>query len=277
MAFLGITHTAPVVQAMFDAIAADGRALHLQRGGSAAVRDGDQDATSGTCRADAAAARVLGVVGQDGSVTFDPAEHVKVVVNVVIDLDTLREEDDRAALVDGTTVPAEIAREVAQGAEWFRRLLTAPVTGHLLDYGRAAYCPEPLRRFVLARDQKCRRPGCSTTAMSRLQMDHATPFPDGPTDTANCGALCVRCHQLKTAGYATIHDSAADGSMTWLTAFGHRIHVPPRPVLEPDDDPPTTAGSSVSDPSDGSMPPDEVAPDIGCAPSDPEPLEEPPW
>jgi hypothetical protein len=134
--------------------------------------------------------------------------------------------------------------------------VTAPVTGHLLDYGRAAYCPEPLRRYVLARDDTCRRPGCTRRAE---QMDHAIPFPDGATDAGNCHGLCVRCHQLKTAGHADITDTAADGSLTWLTAYGQRIHVPPRPVLEPH-----------HRPREDARPPDGTPPSA-------EPLEEPPF
>jgi len=258
MAFLGFTHTAPVVHAVYDAITADAKALQMHRGGTAAVRDGDEDATVGACRADALAARVLGERGEDGSVTFDPVEHVDVVVNVVMDLETLRGEVDNAALVDGTPLPAGLAREMVEGASWWRRLVSDPVTGHLLDYGRRTYLPEPLRRYVLARDAQCRRPGCTNRAMSRLQMDHATPFPDGPSDSANCGALCVRCHQLKTAGHADIEDSRPDGSMTWATAFGQRVHVPPRPVLEPRHPlrPPVVDDGSDVSPHSGDAPPD---------------------
>ena len=74
--------------------------------------------------------------------------------------------------------------------------------------------------------------------MSRLQMDHADPYPGGRSSTCNCGCHCTTCHQLKTAGYATIEDSKADGSCTWVTAWGQRIHVPPRSVLPPEPDPP---------------------------------------
>src|SRR4029079_4680858 len=110
--------------------------------------------------------------------------------------------------------------------------------GHLLDYGRTTYLPDRLRRYVLARDGECRSPGCGTRATTRLQLDHATPFPDGPSDTANTGALCTTCHQLKTAGHTDITDSHPDESCTCTTAWGQSIHVPPRSVLPVDPDPP---------------------------------------
>ena len=158
--------------------------------------------------------------------------------------------------MDGQPVPAEIGREVAQFATWWRRLVTDPVDGHLLDYGRATYLPETLRRYVLARDGECRSPYCGTRAASRVQMDHARPFPDGPSDTGNTGALCTTCHQLKTAGHTDITDSHPDGSCTWTTAWGQSLHVPPRSVLP-------------IDPIDPDPPPDEPAPPI---PEDPPPF-----
>ncbi len=117
--------------------------------GSVGGTDDEDDATADACRADAFAARVLGQHHEDGSVTWDRSE-VDVVVNVVIDLDTLRGEADRVALLDGQPVPGEIGREVAKFGSWWRRLVTDPVDGHLIDFGRAQYLPEKLRRFVFS-------------------------------------------------------------------------------------------------------------------------------
>jgi hypothetical protein len=237
MGYLGITHDWPTIQAMAGTIDTSGRCLQVQRGGSGAVADGVEDATADVCRADAAAAIVLGEAHEDGSVTWD-REQVAVTVNVVMDLPTLRGEADQVALVDGQPVPGEIGREYAQFATWWRRLVTDPVDGHLLDYGTATYLPEKLRRFVFARDGGCRNPNCTTRAASRLQMDHAQEFPTGPSDAGNCGALCTTCHQLKTARHTDITGSTADGSCDWTTAWGQTLHVPPRSVLPVDPDPP---------------------------------------
>ena len=116
-------------------------------------------------------------------------------------------------------------------------MVTDPVDGHLLDYGDQTYLPDPLRTYVLARDGGCRVPGCTHRDPRRLQMDHAVPFPDGPSDTANTGGVCLAHHQLKTSGYLHIENSAADGSCDWITAWGQRIHIPARPFLhDPADD-----------------------------------------
>jgi hypothetical protein len=237
MGYLGVTHDWSTIQAMKDTIDTSGRCLQVARGGTGAVAEGVEDATADACRADAMAAIVLGETHEDGSITWD-RDQVAVTVNVVMDLDTLRSEADQIALVDGQPVPGEVGREIAQFATWWRRLVTAPVDGHLLDYGTKSYLPEPLRRFVFARDGGCRNPGCTTKALSRLQMDHAEEFPTGASDTANCGALCTTCHQLKTAGHTDITNSNADGSCDWTTAWGQTIHVPPRSVLPIEPDPP---------------------------------------
>ena len=237
MGYLGLTHDWSTIQAIHDAVGKDGRCLQVARGGAGAVAEGVEDATADACRADALAARVLGEVHDDGSVSWD-RDYVAVTVNVVMDLDTLRGESEQIALVDGQPVPAEIGREVAQHATWWRRLVTDPVDGHLLDYGRTTYLPEKLRRFVLAREDGCRTPHCTNRAASRMQMDHAEEFPQGPTDATNCGSLCTTCHQLKTAGLADITDSKSGGSCRWITAWGQTLHVPPRSVLPVDPDPP---------------------------------------
>ncbi|HEY5136630.1 MAG TPA: DUF222 domain-containing protein, partial [Candidatus Nanopelagicales bacterium] len=160
MGYLGLTHDWSTIQAIHDAGSADGRCLQVQRGGTGAVADGVEDATADACRADALAARVLGQVHDDGSVSWD-RDNVAVTVNVVIDLATLRGESDQIAILDGQPVPGQIGREIAQFATWWRRLVTDPVDGHLLDYGRTTYLPDKLRRFVLARDGACRTHYCT--------------------------------------------------------------------------------------------------------------------
>ncbi|MBI1378809.1 MAG: DUF222 domain-containing protein, partial [Frankiales bacterium] len=247
MAFLGVTHQAPVIDAVFDAIEAAGKSLRAQRGGAEALRAGNEDAASGACRADALAALVLGDRGEDGSLVYD-ASRTQTELHVVMDLDTLRGERDGLALLNGTPIPAPIAREVAAVADWWRRLVVDPVDGHLLDYGTRQYLPAALREHVLHRDPVCRRPGCTRRAQ---EMDHALPFPAGSSDTANCGGLCSRCHQVKTAGHATIEDSAPDGSGTWVTRWRQRIRIPAQSVLEP---------RRTASPARPPAPPDAAAP-----------------
>lgn len=250
MGFLGLVHSWPTISAIGELVAADARRLQAARrasadiepGAAAAAIDAD-DSPEGLlradqARADALAGRILGRVAPDGSVDWDPAQ-VEVHVQLVVDLDTLRGEAEHPCLLDGQPVPAEIGRDLAGYARAWRRMVTDPVTGHLLDYGRETYLPGPLRTYDLARDGKCRAPDCSVRSVSRLQCDHVEPFPAGASSTGNTGALCPTCHQLKTAGLVRLTDSASDGSCTWHTVFGQAVHVPPRAYLVDPDPPPT--------------------------------------
>ena len=182
-------------------------------------------------RATALAARVLGTVASDGSVTWDRASSTLVRLNVTIDYLTLTRERERIALLDGQPVPAEIGREYAAMARTFRRFVTDPVDDHLLDLGTTDYTHAHLRAFTLARDI-CRNPVHQHSSTStRLEMDHALEWPHGPTSAANCGGVCIPSHQLKTARLIDITDSDADGSCTWTTAWGQTIRIPARPYL----------------------------------------------
>jgi hypothetical protein len=215
------------------------------------VLDADDADLIGACRADALAARILGTMDETGAIDWTPKVG-DVQVQLVIDLDTLRAEADRACLLDGQPVPARIGREIAGYASAFRRMVTDPLTGHLLDYGRTTYLPAPLRTFTLARDGGCRVPGCTSSSPRRLQMDHAIPYPEGPSDPANTGGACLAHHQLKTSGFLTIENSRADGSCDWVTAWGQRVHIPARPYLhDPDSgrpDPPRPPEPPPDDP-----------------------------
>jgi hypothetical protein len=251
------TDAYPRAKAVFERIARDGRTTRTARRNSSGseksrrkaarktIREGEWADTAAACRADAFAARLLGSDQVDGSVVLD-TDPATIECQLVIDLPTLRGEADHVALLDGTPVPGVVGRELAKRASHFRRMVTDPVTGHLLDYGRRRYLADDVRDFVLHRDGRCRIPTCGIHAHTRLEADHALPFPEGETTAANLGALDTTHHQLKTNGYLGITDSAADGSAILSTLWGQRIHIPPPDFLrEPDPsdwrpDPPPT-------------------------------------
>jgi len=251
MATVSITHEQPVVDAIAatltadaDQIRADAKAAaRAQTDADAASASSDVDdeldlgddqpavpvevPTRDQAMADAAATRILGSVAEDGSVVFDRAAATKVTVEVVIDLDTLVGIRAAMGLVNDEPVPAEVAQAYACQADWLRRIVVAPVDGHLLDYGTLTYLPGALNRHVTARDHRCRACG----SRRNLQMDHAVPFPAGESSTGNCGLLCLDCHQRKTRGLLRIVESAPDGSATFVTHWGQAFRVRPRPYL----------------------------------------------
>lgn len=149
-------------------------------------------------------------------------------ISVTIDLPTLLGlADSPGELAGYGPIPAGVARALAADGEW-RRLVTDPVGGALLDYGRRTYAPPAaLAEFVRARDGSCRFPGCSVPA-DRCDLDHNRPFHAGGTTSAdNLAALCRRHHRLKTHG-GWRYVLGADASVTWTSPRGCTYTVPPR-------------------------------------------------
>ena len=155
-----------------------------------------------------------------------------VSVNVTIDLPTLLGLKENPGQLAGYGVlPAQIMRALAGEGKW-RRFITDPNTGTLLDYGRDSYQPpQDLVDYLIARDRTCRFPGCRQSA-ARADIDHAEAWEDGgETSAANLGALCRRHHRMKTHGGWKL-TSNEDGSCNWESPDGHRYFVPARPVLD---------------------------------------------
>jgi len=89
-------------------------------------------------------------------------------------------DDHPAELVGIGPIPASLAREAAADSVW-RRLITDPLSGTLLDHGRTTYHPPTgLADHVRARDVHCRFPGCRRRAAD-AELDHITPWSDGGT------------------------------------------------------------------------------------------------
>lgn len=169
-----------------------------------------------------------------------PTGPVRTHVEIVVSLDALLGlVDDSGSLTGsgpGGPVPVSlgIVRDLiaADETSTMRRLVTDPITGHLLDRGRSTYAvPRALREYLVARDRTCRFPGCGRRAHAG-QADHALPWDSGGATTrANLGMLCVRHHQLKTHGGWTLERSAVDGSCSWLSPAGVRHDLPPPRLL----------------------------------------------
>ena len=155
-----------------------------------------------------------------------------VTVNVTIDLPTLLGLAENPGQLSGYgAIPASVARELASDATW-KRFITDPQTGNLLDYGREKYePPQALVDFLLARDRTCRFPGCRQPA-SKSDIDHAQSWETGgETKPENLGLLCRRHHRLKTHGSWELV-SNSDGSCEWTSPVGKKYFVPARPINE---------------------------------------------
>ena len=155
-----------------------------------------------------------------------------ITVNLTIDLPTLLGLSENPGQLSGYgAIPAAVARELAADGKW-RKFITDPTTGNLLDFGRESYLPpQALRDFLLARDKTCRFPGCRRSGV-KGEIDHAIPWEEGgETSRSNLGVLCKRHHQLKTHGGWKL-ESFEDGSCEWTSPLGKKRFVPARPMDE---------------------------------------------
>ena len=156
-----------------------------------------------------------------------------LTVNVTIDLPTLLGLAENPGQLAGYgPIPASVARELASDGRW-KRFITEPQTGNLLDFGRESYePPQHLKDFLIARDRTCRFPGCRRSALLS-DLDHAESWESGgSTSPDNIGALCRRHHRLKTHDGWKI-ESFSDGSCTWTSPLGKTFFTPARSINEP--------------------------------------------
>ena len=114
-------------------------------------------------------------------------------------------------------VPALTAWALAAGGTW-RRLVTDPASGTVVDVGRTRYRPPTgLADLVRARDRACVFPTCQTPS-ERCDIDHLTAWSQGGTTSLdNLTTLCQAHHRLKhTPGWTLTRDQAT-GTLSWHT------------------------------------------------------------
>ena len=167
--------------------------------------------------------------------------HARAAVHVTVPLTTLLGLDDGPADLHGHgAIDADQARDLAfaAGSRW-RRIITDPLTGAVLDVGRTTYTPPaPIARHVRVRDRRCARPGCDVPA-ERCDLDHTIEYhgppatepgtptpPPGTTSTGNLGPLCPHDHHLKS-GAGFVLRQTSPGVFDWLTPTGHLYRTRP--------------------------------------------------
>lgn len=172
----------------------------------------------------------------------DPAEvhgnglsNITARINVTISATTLTGDDDRPAQLDGHgELHPDTARTLAGGTTGWTRLFLDP-TGLVTETD--TYSPtEPMRRFLRARDQHCRFPGCRMP-VHRSELDHTHDHArGGPTSTTNLAHLCKTHHALKHPDVDDRHRWRArqlpNWDLEWTSPTG-RVHTdtPPRRVM----------------------------------------------
>lgn len=160
-------------------------------------------------------------------------------VDVTIPVATLADGSTGPVAVGSGRVPAEVdgkhpidpatARALAGQATSWNRVLTDPFTGGVLAVDR--YRPsEDLKRFLAARDSRCRFPGCGIKARE-LDLDHTHDAAlGGATETGNLAGLCRRHHMLKHHSRWKIKQTGG-GVLEWTSPTGRRYtDHPPTPA-----------------------------------------------
>ncbi len=164
-------------------------------------------------------------------------QRVSYEVVVVVPAGTLLGlNDDDGYLPGHGAIPAALCRELAADNTW-RRILTDPATGHLLDLSASRYAPsDRLAGFIRMRDQHCRFPACRGP-IDHSEIDHSIEFSiGGVTIRINLSLLCGRHHKIKhLKGWDLIQDPDGSGTLTFLTPTGQTYRTRPPDLLTGDD------------------------------------------
>lgn len=160
----------------------------------------------------------------------DGLDNISARIQVTVASTTLTGDDDRPAELDGHgPLHPGIARRLAGRNTGWSRLFLSP-TGMVTETD--TYTPtEGMRRFLRARDQHCRFPGCRMP-VHRCDIDHNTDHAKGGrTRVDNLAHFCRSHHVLKHPDNPAPHRWTAqqrqDGTITWFSPLGRAY--PDRP------------------------------------------------
>jgi hypothetical protein len=130
----------------------------------------------------------------------------------------------------GTRDAPSSPQQAAQLLDLLSRLniTLEPIARDACDHRNAEnrYVPgRKLRHLVHARAQLCTAPACNAQALY-CDLDHAVPYPDGPTDQCNLNPKCRRHHRTKQAPGWKVAQPTPD-TTTWTTPAGRRHATTP--------------------------------------------------
>ena len=211
-----------------DPAAGKGGLAGLPRG---AVRTGpDRDVRSlDQLRADIFADLVLtGAPTAHGE--GDALASIRAEVQITIPVLTAMGVSDEPALLEGYgPIDRETACALAAEAPGWDRVMFHPHTGLPLAVDRYRPSAE-LRRFLRARDERCRFPGC-TRSPARCDVDHTIDrAKGGVTAEGNLANFCRRHHTVKHATAWRVQQ-VGGGILEWTSLTGRRYLDKPPPTV----------------------------------------------
>lgn len=199
----------------------------LKAAADTAIGIGD-DRTRGQIMADTLVERITGRSPLADDV--DPG----TTVNVVLPDSVLTGQTDAGAYVDGYgPIPGDLARDLAAGATWLRRLYAEAQTGALVAMeSTRRQVPDGMARFLRFRDRICRTPWCDAPVR---HSDHVESVEEGgPTTFANTQGLCEACNHAKQArGWTARPRPGPTHTVDTTTPTGHTYTSTAPPAREP--------------------------------------------
>ena len=151
--------------------------------------------------------------------TAGPLGAIRARVQVLIPAATLSGEDDGPSDLAGRSpIDPATARTLAGGTHVWERLFHDPTTG--VTVATDSYrVPAGMRRFLQARDQHCRFPGCRVAAI-RCEVDHTHDHAlGGRTELSNLAHLCQRHHSMKQFTAWRVRQRKG-GVLEWTSPLG---------------------------------------------------------
>ncbi|MDJ1113127.1 HNH endonuclease [Microbacterium dauci] len=174
-----------------------------------------------------------------------PLGKIRARIQVVIPASVFAGSEEPCDLVGRSPIDAETARVLAGGNAMWERLVTHPVTGTVLAVD-SYRVPSAMRRYLQARDQHCRFPGCRQAAV-RCEIDHNEDHAlGGKTATCNLCHLCQRHHSMKQFTCWRVRQLSG-GVLVWTSPLG-RIYREDAPTPAVAFTPAVPAGSAASAP-----------------------------
>lgn len=200
---------------------------------AAKAKPKDDPRTFDQFRADAASELLLCGVSPDDLHGVSP---IKATVTITVPATELLRDPDESeepalrfpALLDGRIlVDSATIRALAAETVVWERLFLHPVTG--LPVTVDTYTPNrAMRRWLKARDGRCRWPGC-TSPVHRADLDHTQAWADGGTTSiANLAHLCRRHHLMKHTTAWRVRQLPG-GVLEWTDPLGNVHRDEPEP------------------------------------------------
>ncbi|WP_125106597.1 HNH endonuclease signature motif containing protein [Gulosibacter massiliensis] len=161
---------------------------------------------------------------------------VSIVIPIMSLLDNPELDCDVATVNGMSPISGPVALDWARNAPHLLRILTDPITGHVVTVDTRM--PDAsLKRFLRARDVHCRFPGCRRP-VERCDIDHTIAVEHGgPTSQPNLGHLCRRHHVQKHEKPWQLMQ-LPNGDYVWITPGGKVVTTQPEPPGPKFDPPP---------------------------------------